>query len=158
MNMNKIEELQVEIDNLQKELDELKKQENNGMWIPKRGERYWYIDGCGEVFYTINKFMPKDEKRFLVGNVFKTKEEAEFAVEKLKVLAELKVFAESKDRKWDGENRHWEIGYWSDRGLVNVDWFTCKSGGIYFESKEKARQAIDAVGVDRIKKYYLEVE
>lgn len=156
--MNKIEELQKKVDELQKELDELKKQENNGMWIPKRGEGYWHINGCGEVFYTINAFDQYDEKRFLIGNVFKTREEAEFAVEKLKVLAELKVFSEPKDREWDGKNQHWDIGYCSDRGLVNVDWLTCKSGGIYFEYKEKAQQAIDAVGVDRIKKYYLEVE
>lgn len=157
--MNKIDELQKKADELQKELDELKKQENNGMWIPKRGERYWYIDGCGEVFYTINKFMPKDEKRFFIGNVFKTKEEAEFYVEKLKVLAELKVFSEPKDREWDGKNKHWDIDY---EGALNrvqtVHWLSCRSNGIHFETEKKARQAIDAVGEDRVRKYYLEVE
>lgn len=157
--MNKIEELQTKIDELQKELDELKKQENNGMWIPKRGEKYWYIDMCGEVFSTINKFMQKDEKRFLIGNVFKTQEEAEFTVEKLKVLADLKVFEEPKDRAWDGEKWHWSIMYHTQDDKVYVDWWiTDKTDSIYFESKEKAQQAIDAVGEDRVKKYYLEVE
>ena len=31
-------------------------------------------------------------------------------------------------------------------------------GDIYFDSKEKAEQAIEVVGKDRIKKYYLRVE
>lgn len=157
--MSKIEELQKKIDELQKELDELKKQENNGIWIPKRGEKYWYIDECGDVFYTINAFNQYDEKRFLIGNVFKTKEEAEFAVEKLKVLAELKVFSEPRDREWDGRNQHWSIGYdVQEYKVYIVDWLSYKSNEICFESKEKAQQALDAVGEDRVKKYYLEVE
>lgn len=157
--MNKIEELQKKVDELQKELDELKKQENNGMWIPKRGEGYWHINGCGEVFYTINAFDQYDEKRFLIGDVFKTKEEAEFTVEKLKVLAELKVFAEPKDRKWDGKNRHWCIGYDVEEDWIHVGhWLAYKSNEVCFETKEKAQQAVSTVGEDRIKKYYLEVE
>lgn len=158
MNMNKIEELQAKIDNLQKELDGLKKQENNGMWIPKRGEKYWYINECGDVFYTINAFNQTDEKRFLAGNVFKTREEAEFAAEKLKVLTELKVFSEPKDRAWDGKNRHWDIVYESTLNRVRiVGWLSCRTNGIHFETEEKAQQAIDAVGEDRVRKYYLEV-
>ena len=157
--MSKIEELQRKFNELQKELNELKKQENNGMWIPKRGERYWHINGCGEVFYTINAFDQYDEKRFLVGNVFKTKEEVEFAVEKLKVLAELKVFAEPKDREWDGENQHWYIMYNAPMDRVCTDCYRInQTNSICFESKEKAQQAIDAVGEDRVRKYYLEVE
>ena len=157
--MSKIDELQKKVDELQKELDELKKQENDGMWIPKGGEYYWHIDSCGEVFHTINAFGQKDEKRFYIGNVFKTKEEAEFAVEKLKVLAELKVFSEPKDREWDVENQHWDIRYDVQEEKVYADrWRLSKTNNIYFESNKKAQQAIDAVGEDRIMKYYLEVE
>lgn len=41
--------------------------------------------------------------------------------------------------------------------IIGANQFT-NEGVFYFESREKARQAIDAVGEDRIKKYYLEVE
>lgn len=163
MNMNKIEELQGKIDELQKELNELKKKEkekeSGGVWRPEFKEEYWYIDSFGKVTWTINVFNYEDNAMFSIGNVFKTKEEAEFTVEKLKVLAELKVFAEPKDRKWDGGNRHWDIVYESTLNRVQiVNWLSCRTNGIHFETEEKAQQAIDAVGEDRIKKYYLEVE
>ena len=36
--------------------------------------------------------------------------------------------------------------------------FYCSQGTIYFESEEKAQQAIEAVGEERIKKYIFGVE
>lgn len=163
--MSKIEKLQKKIDELQKELDEFKEQEKKketervDVWKPKLGEGYWYIDSCGYVFYTINAFKQEDKKRFFVGNVFKTREEAEFIVEKLKVLTELRAFAEPKDMEWDGGRKHWEIVYESTLDRVQtVNWLSCRTNGIHFETEEKAQKAIDAVGEDRIKKYYLEVE
>lgn len=161
--IKEIEELQKKVDELQKELNELKEQEketeSGGVWRPKLGERYFYISPNGEILYDTNDDTPTDIMRFSIGNVFRTKEEAEFAVEKLKALAELKVFAEPKDRKWDGKNKHWCIGYDVEDDRIHVGhWLAYKSNEVYFETKEKAQQAVDAVGMDRIKKYYLEVE
>lgn len=159
---SKIEELQKKVDELQKKLNELKEKEKEmegGVWRPEIGERYFYITPIGEIFCDWNNGLYADNARFSIGNVFKTKEEVEFAVEKLKVLAELKVFAEQKDRKWDGKNRHWDIVYESTLDRVQtVNWLSCRTNGIHFESEEKAQQAIDLIGEDRIKKYYLEVE
>lgn len=88
-----------------------------------------------------------------------TKEEAEFEVERLKVIAELKEFAEPDDRKWNSLDYHCSISYNHNKGGFDIDaWSVMKSDSIHFESKDKAREAIKAVGEDRIKKYYLRVK
>ena len=128
--------------------------------FPKYGDKYYFIDGdevCESFWYDDEI----DRKRLSIGNCFKTREEAEFEVERLRVLHEMKKFAEPKDYKWDSFNEHHYIycRFLNNNNFVEIGNInSCKSDEIYFKSKEDAKACIEAVGEDRIKKYYLRIE
>jgi hypothetical protein len=52
-----------------------------------------------------------------------------------------------------------EIYYRYNYNVVEIGHVnSCKSDEVYFKSEEDAKVCIEAVGEDRIRKYYLEVE
>ena len=155
-------EAEKEIQDIRKELDELDKvkiEPESRRYKPMSGQTYYYIVSDGDIFHaTWNNDHP-DLLRFAVGNVFETKEEAEFEVERLKVIAELKEFAEPEDREWDGCNSHYHIGRCAGANTIKIlNNSSYRYPTIFFESSKKAEEAIKAVGEDRIKKYYLRVK
>lgn len=96
-----------------------------------------------------------------IGNMFLAEEDAEFASERLKVIAELKKYAkEFSDEEWMNKDlRKYHIGF--DYGYGGISCYISnrrRYSEIYFESSEKANEAIEAVGEDRVKKYYLGVK
>lgn len=124
--------------------------------FPQYGEDYWLIrDGC--VTYTMFTDNYVDQDRKEIGNIFKTREQAEFTLEKLKVEAELRKF--SRPFK-EGENENWFILWVTYKKEVQIDWSRklVRQGTIYFESREKTNEAIESVGEERIKKYIFGVE
>lgn len=148
----RIEQLKKEIEEKQSEIKRLGK--NN--WKPSSNEMYYTVNGYGEILKEENFEDGDNSKRFLIGNYFRTKEEAEFKVEQLKVYEELKHFAEPFDANkgqrslyYSHEGESIEIG-----SLLAVK-FPLE---LYFESEEQIREAIESVGEDRVLKYYLEVE
>lgn len=127
----------------------------------KVGDRYYCLDAIGEAFQSIWYDEKKDKNRLSIGNVFLTKEDAEFAIERLKVIAELKKYAkEFSDEEWKNCNlEKYCIRYDYRFCIVDVTVsLSLKGTELYFESEEKAEEAIKAVGEDRIKKYYLGVK
>ena len=127
---------------------------------PQDVDDYYYIHSDGSisrsVFYLNDSFC---KNTLSIGNCFRTREEAEFEAERLKVIAEMKKFAEPEDKKWDGHNKHWCFLYDCNSVFIQVICkITFKHDGIYFESEEKARECVEAVGEDRIMKYYVGVE
>lgn len=155
--LKELEEAKQKIAEIEKKIEE--KKVETGRWKPKEKEGYCFINSCGQVTYDVWSNHCVDNKRYDIGNLFKTGEECEFVAEKLKVIAELKEYEEPKNREWDGENVHYHIYYNYSIERVDIGWAKmAKQNEIYFESKEKARQAIDVVGKDKIKKFYLEVE
>ena len=90
---------------------------------------------------------------------FVQKKEAEFALEKLKVIHELKQFAEPKNTVWDFGECHYVIYYNCTRKIIDYNYSMLnKYLDITFATEEMARKAVEAVGEDRIKKYYFGVE
>lgn len=127
--------------------------------FPQLGDRYFLIFPNGEIDSSRFEKDSYDINRMSIGNCFRTKEEAEFAVERLKVFAEMKKFAEPSDTKFDGEKGHYYINYnivgeSLDVGAIN----TMRCGELYFKSYERARECINVVGEDRIKKFYIGIE
>lgn len=127
------------------------------VWKPENGERYWTMDN--EYWdWRNDKF---DNFQYSIGNCFKIADNAKFSLEKRKVEVELKRFAEEHNEKevdWNFVRyyihyncRENEIFIFNN--YVNWD----KSSEIYFTSKEIAKQAIEAIGEERIKKYYFEI-
>lgn len=123
-------------------------------WMPEIDGIYYYIYSkeahntyWGDTTYNIGNYS--------VGNVFKTKEEAEFAVERLKALAEM--------REWAGNyNDPYAIAYIGfnnqDVQIIVVDNMGYSSfGEMRFATSKDAKNCINEVGEDRIKKYYFMV-
>lgn len=145
--------------------DEEKKKE---YWKPKKDEKYYHItaydyDEC--VTDDVNDEVSVDDNRISMGNCFKTKAEADHMVEKLKVIHELQKFAyENNEREIDWNNENQEkhvILYSNNRKELDI---TCVNSSkylpfnIYFTSYDLAKQAIETIGEDRIKKYYFGIE
>lgn len=160
----------VNMENLsEEEREQLMKliQKSNGfkskMWKPNYGRKYFYINDCGAIINSKWYDDVIDTYRYEIGNCFKTKEETEFALEKLKVEAELRRFAEENNEceiDWtDRKQNKWLICYNYDSKNIDTGYDdTLRTHYIYFSSKEIAKQAIDYIGEERLKKYYLGIE
>ncbi len=154
--LKNIEKRKGRIAQIERELKELE----NKKWNLKSGEIYHWLDSRGFVLGTTNNYCVIDEERFKVGNYFRTEEEAEFAVERLKVLEELKEFSyEFNDEDW---NKPSICKYYIYFGFATYDIIIAsncikKDGHIYFKTQEDAQKAIDKIGEERLKKYYFKV-
>lgn len=118
----------------------------------------WYIDSVTEETRFSAGWKPSN-----IGNAFETKEEAEWILEHLKLIHEMKEWIRENDDdfkpdwedreqdkfilcKWQnriGYDRYWEINIGINTGLE-----------IYFSSESKAEEAIEHFGEERILKYY----
>lgn len=123
-------------------------------WKPKRDEPYYTINvGCACAGLNTWESDHLDGDIYSLGFVFKTEAETEFAIERLKVLAEM--------REWAGHNDDGAYIYYhkpSDKILVGwSDYSTCCFEGIHFKCLDDAENCIKAVGKDRLIKYYFGV-
>lgn len=132
------------------------------VWKPECNKNYWIINGCR----VVNSSWDNDNvdyRRYEIGNCFKTEKEAKFALEKLKVEAELRRFAEENNEceiDWtDRKQNKWLICYNYDSKNIDTGYDnTLRTHYIYFSSKEIAKQAIKHIGEERLKKYYFRIE
>lgn len=124
---------------------------------PQTGDNYYYIAGNGEVFKSeFNSEFDYDCDSLEFGNCFKTKEEAEFKLEQLKVIHELEELADD-DQPWDDPKQHFIIQYDNSSSCLYVEhWrkFQTVPRNYYFKSFKSAEAAINKIGADRLKKYY----
>lgn len=161
------ETLNVNLNNLTEEerntLLALVEKSLNKVWKPENDEECFYITSDGDV----NSFLyDEDEwcnKTYIIGNCYKTANEAEFTVEKLKVIAELKRYVQQHNTEkidWnDTDQSKCYIYYNNVSKIIDFGFIhSMKSIDIYFTSREIAEQAVKEIGEERIKKYYFEVE
>jgi len=144
--LNRIEELEKEL----LELKELVKE------FPQDEDKYWYVGMRGNVFSSEWEGLPSEEHMLEVGNIFKTEDEAYFAVEKLKVDAELRNLSDS----WDLESTQYTFSFDWENGEFNLEYpdYNQYPNSYYFYSADDVQQAIETVGRERIKKYLFGVE
>lgn len=133
-------------------------------YIPENGEKYWYIAYYGQVDgYEYWYNAPTDKDSLKIGNCFKTREEAEFELEKLKVIKELKDYALEHNEyeiDWKEKNKEkWYIYYNYCYSVVSYSvTFDMVLSTVYFTNPRIAENAIKTIGKDRLKKYYFEIE
>ena len=133
------------------------------VWKPNIGENYFFITSSLEVNKFTNEGDMVDESIISSYNCFKTEEEVQHMIEKLKVIKELQNFAiENRDEEidwYDKEQDKWEISY-KDSNVEPIcnNYYRAQAFNIYFASKEIAKEAIKTIGEDRIKKYYFDIE
>lgn len=157
---NKIKKAQEEIKQARAQIKRLKKEiEKPNFKYPKLGDRVWFIWSNGGVSYRRWDGDDYDKKVFRQGGLFLTQEEAEIEAERERVIEELKLFKEPEDRAWDMNNMHYCLAYSYISDEITHGIRQChKSDDIYFETEEDLYKAVDFVGADRVKKYYLRIE
>ena len=138
----------------------------NKVWKPEKDETYYYSYSDGNIEEATWDNLNVDENRYAIGNCFKTKEEAEFALERQKVITELKRFAlehNEKEIDWsnDDEQKKYCLYFNHERNRIMINNFYVSqflSEQIYFTSDTIAQQAIKEIGEERLEKYYFEVK
>lgn len=158
---NSLEELEECLNEMEKEIKNLKEsirthKEKHKEWELKIGEEFYTINDFG----IINRWNYREEVAdfyaFEIGNAFKTWEEAEFEVEKRKVIRELNRYSCRFKKGFE----QYGITYNYDKSEVSFGYLhnVCDYATICYESQETVQKAIKEVGEERIKKYLFGVE
>lgn len=154
-----IEKLEAAIAAANEKLAELKAAEAaqaEKAW-PQNGDRYWTLDDSADIFEATWASDSIDRSRFAIGNVFRTKTDAERGNERRIVLTTLRQLARGS---WGGDKADWS-------NCVQDKWYlfcdhseqvwridygsTCqRQGAIYFATREAAQAAIETIGADRL--------
>lgn len=152
----KIAELHEKLFALQKDIEEVERESvkmNDVEEWPNIGREYWIVTASGEPASSNWDNDSCDNLRIRIGNVFRTEQDAKFAAERLKVLAEMRKFISDKSPIANG--KHYIIA-WNNYGK-QIDIYPV-NGVIYtsvcFETYNDAETCIFAIGEERLKKYY----
>lgn len=134
------------------------------VWKPKKIDQYYYINDFTDVCTDTWQEAGADYKRFKIGNVYKTREEVCFALERAKVKAELKRYAlehnDPEKEAWNNDNGHYMIAFNHRVNdlFITRGYYIEEESATCFTSALIARDAIEAVGRERILKYIFGVE
>lgn len=115
--------------------------------LAERGDTYLYINECGEAMRS-NRWAYID----ILFTIFDERQAKQlFALNKLMNAA---AYLNEKTLNWnDGDQQKWHIYYDSNEGALG---FTCygflRSSNVYFDSEAHAKQAIEILGEDTVKK------
>ena len=154
--MAELEKLQTETENahakLKAQIAELKAlreelpEPPHPRWKPERDDLY-YVTSFGIPRTHYWKDDELDHSTFAAGNLYQTEDEAEFAIERLKVLAEM--------REWAGSWRNVYTLAWDNiHHKIKTHASLVYCGEMCFATREDAENCIKAVGEERLKKYY----
>ena len=123
---------------------------NKGGSYYRISDDYWDLVGADREDNSVI-----DDLRYITGNYFETRKEAEFEVKRLKVITELKEWATPvNDFDWDDESvRKYFISLEFDKIMIN-SFSIYQVSDLVFASREAVKKAIETVGENRIIKYY----
>lgn len=142
-------------------MDFLEKPKPKTIWDLKDGDKYFYIDSVGGF---PNMTWNNDEYDVLIrnqGNVFLTKEEAEFEKKRREVYTTVKRYAhEFSKEEWNDTkiNKYYACYNYKDHSIIKGFNSHVSNSKLYFKSEEDIEKAIEAVGMEDFKKYYLGVK
>ena len=129
-------------------------------WQPKQSEIYYSILANGSIDYTTYDSNNRiDKQRLSSGNCFKTGEEAQCMLEKIKIINQLRKMS-NISFEGNTETKKWFVVYDCDCQKIGYNYmYTNKIApfNIYFASKEDCQKVIETIGEDNLKKYYFDV-
>ena len=127
------------------------------VWDSEKGDAYYFIETNGGVYSCYWLADVNDLCRIEFGNVFLTKEEAEFELERRKCEA---IMLKYGRRTFKPRDINYIIQFHNDDKQVFVDFWRLNQfqGSICFDTEELAQKAIDEIGEERLKKYVFRVE
>lgn len=153
----KIQDIERRLSAAEEELRALKARDNKDD-LPTPPHQRPYLENNQTYFYVDEKSEVSDAQwlsdlfdlgAYKIGNVFVTESAAEFAAERLKVLAEM--------REWAGKwNDPVAINMNADYilGVESLSYPNDSFGELRFATEADAKNCINSVGEDRLKKYY----
>lgn len=157
----KREQLKRQIEKLQEQMDYLKKQLElcpiDGR--VQKGELYWYVDVDGLDISTVDAYGGFDEKAYLMGNYFKTQEEAVKYSKNQQTKMKLKRLAESLNGdatiSWENQNQQKYYLYYDNfnKRLCQDANQNHQSQRIYCLNDEFKLRAIQEIGEDDLIDY-----
>lgn len=127
---------------------------------PEYGDTVYYINYIGRIRKRTWINDEDDLDMWELGNIFFTEEEAKFAREKRKVEVELERYAEEHNNEKINriDNCHIVMNTGTKETDVSSYWVLQVAGATCFSNKDIAKDAIEAVGKERILKYIFGVE
>ena len=159
--MIKLNEIQAKYGEYLVDEDKLKKllvkPKPKTVWDLKDGDVYSYINTINNISYDTWTKDAWDLRVRESGNLFLTKEEAEFDLERRKCEA---IMLKYGRRTFKYEQNNYLIRFNNNDEKVEVGFWSVYQfqGSIYFDTKELAQKAIDEIGEERLKKYVFRVE
>lgn len=117
-----------------------------GRWKPEDGEGFFYIDVYNDIESDEWNCFPFDIDRYSMGNVFRTKKEAEKALARQKAIVELEDLCDGMDII---KMPHYQI-FFTDGNFGVLRWVGIHSP-YRFASEESAQHAIKTLGDEKLK-------
>lgn len=139
--------------------EENKKKYAKKRWKPNLGENYFHIvsfDNIGSLEWENDTF---DNKYYNARDIYKTKEEAEFEVERRKIMIELQNYADEHNGEIAHPSDAFWLGFDEDDMSITVETksYLPPVGAVLFSDGDTAYDAIESIGEDRILKYMFRV-
>ena len=127
------------------------------VWDLKNGDIYWYLASEGTIYSAFWCENTVSKRKRAHGNVFLTKEDAEFEIMRRKVEAILLKYGR-RGFKYNEDNYY--IFYEHDESSIEISSYVSfqDQGVIYFETEELCQKAMIAAGEENIKKYIFGVK
>ena len=133
------------------------------VWKPDEGDIYYCIGYYGQI--NCNTYIPTvGNEHYKLGNCFKTRKEAKFALEKQKLITEIKRYIAENDSNELNLNNPIYPKYYLTYNYITKEFSTVNStayviwNNICFSTCFDWKKMISDIGEDRIKKYLFEVE
>lgn len=128
-------------------------------WEPKEGDEYWKIGSDGIFSYNVWRNHYYEHGSLAMGNIFRTKKDADKALAWLKARKVLYDDAKGFKPNWkDEEEKKWAVYCDTRYGGLHTDWFQqiVSRPGPHFATREDAEASIKAH--EKEWKIYLGVE
>lgn len=159
--MIKLNEIQAKYGEYLVDEDKLKellvKPKPKTVWDLEKGDTYYFIETNGGVYSCCWLADVNDLCRIEFGNVFLTKEEAKFELERRKCEA---IMLKYGRRTFKYGKHNYFIVIFDKRMIIEsaFNLLIYYQGTIYFDTEELTQKAIDEIGEERLKKYIFRVE
>lgn len=140
--------------------EENKKKDANKRWKPNWGENYFRINSFDDITSLKWENDAFDNRYYNTRDIYKTKEEAEFEVERRKIMIELHNYADDHNGEITHPSDAFWLGFDEDNMLIIVedDSIFPPVGTVLFSDADTAYNAIEDIGEDRIIKYMFGID
>lgn len=126
------------------------KEKTKTVWDLEEGDKYFSIYPNGDIIRHTFDNIDFDIRAREIGNMFLTKEDAQFESERRKIEAVFKRYCRHFEY---GEKNYYILCVYPEKSIYITSKINTNDGTLYFKSKKAAQKVIDEVGKDRLLKY-----